>query len=250
MTAQEVVRVLDALQQAGCAVSLSGGWGVDALVGRQTRPHQDLDIDTAHETATLAALERLGYRIEADWRPNRVELTGPGGGRVDVHPLIFDAEGNGYQAGLDGERYQFPAASFVTGRVLGRPVRCLSAAQQVEWHAGYELRDVDRVDLAVLRELAREEQRPAIPAPPPDRRLANRDEALAARAELRQLAERHKATNPRVAPSGALVVGIPDEPGYATLRRLAADAAGVVGGWVNVVAAGTPWAPTTDTAPL
>jgi len=43
----------------------------------------------------------------------------------------------------------------VTGSINGRPVRCLSAAQQIAWHAGYELRDSDHADLAVLHELGR-----------------------------------------------------------------------------------------------
>jgi hypothetical protein len=40
----EVVDVLERLDRAGVPVWLDGGWGVDALVGRQTRPHRDLDL--------------------------------------------------------------------------------------------------------------------------------------------------------------------------------------------------------------
>ena len=106
ITAEQVLTVLDAFQELGCWFSLEGGWGVDALLGHQTRPHRDLDIgiDAVHAAAALAALERLGYEVETDWRPNRVELAAPGRGWVDVHPLTSDAEGNRYQLGLDGER--------------------------------------------------------------------------------------------------------------------------------------------------
>ena len=92
-----------------------------------------------------------GYVVETDWRPNRVELAAPGRGRVDVHPLTSDVDGHRYQAGLHGERHRYPAGCFVVGSVLGRPVRCLSAAQQIAWHQGYEWRDVDLADLALLR---------------------------------------------------------------------------------------------------
>ena len=44
MNAEEVLRILDALEDKGVRYWLSGGWGVDALAGRQTRPHDDLDI--------------------------------------------------------------------------------------------------------------------------------------------------------------------------------------------------------------
>ena len=41
MEAIEVLRVLDALEVAGVRASLTGGWGIDALLGRQTRAHGD-----------------------------------------------------------------------------------------------------------------------------------------------------------------------------------------------------------------
>jgi lincosamide nucleotidyltransferase A/C/D/E len=151
ISAEQVLTMLDALEEAGCWVSLAGGWGVNALVGHETRPRRDLDVDAAHEAAALAALARLGYQVETDWRrPTRVELAAPGRGWVDVHSLTFDAEGNGYQTGLNGERYQCPAASFVTGHLLGRPVRCLSAAQQLEWHGDDVLDRVAEEHLVAL----------------------------------------------------------------------------------------------------
>jgi lincosamide nucleotidyltransferase A/C/D/E len=157
MPVSEVLAVLRALDETGCWVAVEGGWGVDALAGRQTRPHRDLDldIDATQERASLRLLQEMGYTIETDWRPTRVELVAPGRGRVDVHPLTFDAEGNGIQAGLHGERYLYPAASFVTGQIDGQTVRCLSGKQQIEWHSDYELRESDHADLAVLQRLAR-----------------------------------------------------------------------------------------------
>jgi lincosamide nucleotidyltransferase A/C/D/E len=136
-------------------VSLEGGWGVDALAGRPTRRHRDvdLDVDAVQEPLVLAVLDGLGYRIATDQRPTRVELAAADGSRVDMHPLVFDDEGNGVQTGPAGERYVFPAAAFTTGSIAGHSVRCLTAAQQLEWRAGYESRDTDLADLAVLREL-------------------------------------------------------------------------------------------------
>ena len=42
---EEVLAVLQALNASGCRYWLEGGWGVDALAGRQTRTHRDVDID-------------------------------------------------------------------------------------------------------------------------------------------------------------------------------------------------------------
>lgn len=155
MPASEVLRVLAALEAAGCRVWLGGGWGVDALVGRQTRPHRDLDlaVDAAAQAPALVAVERLGYRVETDWRPVRVELVAPAGGWVDLHPVELDASGNGLQAGLDGASFFYPAGCFVSGTVGGRTVGCVSAEQQVVFHSGYPPRDVDIADLALLRGL-------------------------------------------------------------------------------------------------
>ena len=148
----EVVRVLDALDSAGVRAWLEGGWGVDALVGRQTRAHRDvdLDIDTAQEGLVLGVLAELGYAVETDWRPNRVELTAPGRGWVDLHPLEFDLVGNARQRGPNGEVYAFPREWFVDGALAGRPVQCFSLDAQRVFHTGYALRPVDVHDLAQL----------------------------------------------------------------------------------------------------
>src|SRR3954467_1767547 len=132
-SAAEVLRVLRALERARCRAWVAGGWGVDALAGRQTRPHRDLDLalDAGCEAAALNALAPLGYAVETDWRPVRVELAAPGERWVDLHPLVFDADGNGVQAGLDGATFTYPQECFVTGTIGGRTVGCLSAEQQL-----------------------------------------------------------------------------------------------------------------------
>ncbi|MEU4771171.1 aminoglycoside adenylyltransferase [Micromonospora sp. NPDC023644] len=165
MGADEVHTVLAALAAVGCRAWIGGGWGVDALVGHQTRAHRDLDLAVAaeHEAAALRALGRLGYVVETDWRPVRVEVVAEGRGRVDLHPLTFDEAGDGHQAGLDGGSFRWPSGCFTTGTIAGRRVDCISVAQQLLFHSGYEPRDVDRADLAWLHRLA------ARPVPSDDR---------------------------------------------------------------------------------
>jgi lincosamide nucleotidyltransferase A/C/D/E len=154
--ARSVLEVLSALERVSCRAWVAGGWGVDALVGEQTREHRDLDlaIDCECEAAALAALARLGYAIETEWRPVRVELAAPGSRWVDLHPVRFDAHGDGRQAGLDGGHFEYPRGSFMSGVIDGHEVGCLSAELQRRFHTGYELRDVDRHDLALLDRLA------------------------------------------------------------------------------------------------
>jgi lincosamide nucleotidyltransferase A/C/D/E len=159
MTIPRVYAVLDALAGAGCPYWIGGGWGVDALVGRQTRAHRDLDLalPADQESAALEALAALGYLVETDWRPVRVEVAEPGGGRVDLHPIVFDEDGAARQADLDGGSFHYPKECFTTGVIDGRRVPCLSAEQQVAFHDGYQPREVDVLDLRELnRLLARE----------------------------------------------------------------------------------------------
>ena len=44
MHADEVIAVIDWLEQHGAVHVITGGWAVDALVGRATRRHRDLDV--------------------------------------------------------------------------------------------------------------------------------------------------------------------------------------------------------------
>jgi lincosamide nucleotidyltransferase A/C/D/E len=128
----EVLGVAD-LTEAGCSVWVAGGWGVDALVGRQTRLHRDLDLalDARNETDALRALEHRGYRVETDWRPVRVELVAEGRGWVDVHPVVFDATGHGREADLGGGRFDYPPEAFDQGALGGMCVPCLSRDRQL-----------------------------------------------------------------------------------------------------------------------
>jgi lincosamide nucleotidyltransferase A/C/D/E len=113
----------------------------------------DLDIDGTLEEDVLAALRELGYHIETDWRPNRVELAAPGRGWVDVHPLVLDESGNARQAALGGGWHEFPRTFFTVGRLGDMPIPCYSPEAQRLFHSGYQLRDIDKHDLAVLDRL-------------------------------------------------------------------------------------------------
>ena len=152
MLLTEVRAVLDALDEAGITHWLAGGWGVDALVGRETRAHRDLDLlvvaDRLEECVGLLA--RRGYVVETDWLPVRVELVAPGVGWVDLHPVEVEVTGTAVQQGPDETTYRYPAACRVTGSLRGRPVPCLSAERQLEAHTGYPPRPQDTHDLALL----------------------------------------------------------------------------------------------------
>jgi lincosamide nucleotidyltransferase A/C/D/E len=158
MTAADVLLVLDTLESAGVGVWVDGGWGVDAVLERQTRAHDDLDLAVARNDLPRcqAALASLGYAhatAEEPGLPARLVLRGPAGREVDFHPLVFDSEGNGLQELGDAEWGTYPAAGLRgRGRIGGREVRCITPELQLVFHAGYEPAEKDRLDVALLAE--------------------------------------------------------------------------------------------------
>lgn len=149
-----MLEVLDALGVAGLRVWLDGGWGVDALLGRQSRPHDDVDVvvELSAVAEVWAALVPLGFEMTDDLRPTRAVLRTADGRQVDLHPITFDAGGTGWQVGAspDGSDCAYPGGGFASGRIMGRSVPCLAASLQVAHHLGYEPTDRDRADMASL----------------------------------------------------------------------------------------------------
>lgn len=153
MSPHDVHVVLAALGEARAPAWIDGGWGVDALLGAQTRAHADLDLVIAleHVPAAVDALAPLGFRLAEDELPTRFVLATAAGRRVDFHTVAFDTEGAGWQELQDHRRFRYPPEGFRSiGAIDGRSVPCLSAAVQLACHLGYEPDATDRGDMAAL----------------------------------------------------------------------------------------------------
>ncbi len=141
MTPEDVLSVLALLRRAGTDAWIGGGWGIDALVGEQTRDHRDLDLmhRLEQERDVVAALAAAGFAETLDRRPVRSVVTDAAGREIDLHPLVFAADGSATQASLGPDRpFPCPASCFVTGTIGTSTVPCLSADRQVHFHQGYE----------------------------------------------------------------------------------------------------------------
>lgn len=158
MPAEEVLAVVDWLEARGAVHVITGGWAVDALVGRATRPHRDLDVIV--EAGACDGLARWlrgrGYEAVADWLPIRIELR-RGRCGVDLHPMKVDGRGDGVQAGFGTQVFEHRAADRTRGRIGGRRVVVATAARLMELHRGYEPRPEDLHDIALLRRLLQSE---------------------------------------------------------------------------------------------
>jgi len=156
MTSDDVIEIYSKFSELGVRIWIDGGWGVDALLGRQTRPHQDLDI--AIQKKDLATLEHVlgakGYRrikreIE---RPFNFVLGDDEGREIDVHVIVLNKQGNGiYGPAENGHMY--PADSLQgSGTIDGHSVSCISPEWMVKFHSGYELKEKDFKDVSALCE--------------------------------------------------------------------------------------------------
>ena len=159
MPAEEVLAVVDWLEARGAVHVITGGWAVDALVGRATRPHRDLDVIV--EAGACDGLARWlrgrGYEVVVDWLPIRVELR-RGRCGVDLHPMEVDGRGDSVQAGFGTQVFEHRAADRTRGRIGGRRVVIATAARLMELHRGYEPRPEDLHDIALLRRLLQSDE--------------------------------------------------------------------------------------------
>jgi lincosamide nucleotidyltransferase A/C/D/E len=130
MTSHDVIRVVDGLHLSGIQLVVAGGWGVDALVGQQTRAHHNLDIVVDHDQSksALEALLALGYDHITASGARRFTARTRDGRSVDIESM----PSNDRHANEPGRGYYQPSDGFDgRGFIVGRPVRCLSAMAQV-----------------------------------------------------------------------------------------------------------------------
>jgi lincosamide nucleotidyltransferase A/C/D/E len=151
MTAEEAAGLIRLFEENGIEVYVDGGWAVDALLGEQTRAHQDLDIalPQKHVARLRDLLSLKGYREQPrpdTWECNFV-LADAGGNEVDVHSYTLDEAGNN----VGGVAYK---REHLTGRgvINHYAVKCISPEWLIRFHSGYALDENDYRDVGALCE--------------------------------------------------------------------------------------------------
>lgn len=150
----DVINILQLLEANLIESWVDGGWCVDALLCRQTRPHSDLDIviqqKDAQKTRDLLAARGFKDVERADTQPWNFVLSDALGHQVDLHVIVFDAERNGLYGPVE-KGVMYPAGSLAgTGFIDLHPVKCISPEYLVKFHTGYQLREVDFKDVSAL----------------------------------------------------------------------------------------------------
>lgn len=164
--AEDAVSIYQSLSAANIFVWLSGGWGIDALLREQTRPHKDLDIIMLADDVVRMRdlLGRAGYALHELWSenswivdsfgneiPTAFVLQDSEGRMVDAHAMHLDDQGTGLPAWA-GEGLVFQRDDLAgEGEIAGLAVRCLSPEMQMLAHTGYDLPHQQARDLELLR---------------------------------------------------------------------------------------------------
>ena len=162
----ELVLIMDAFEADGIPYWLAGGWGIDALLGRRTRRHRDVDIVIGdfevYEPKARRVLMRLGFaHVNMDmggvWMPSRSNFGDEAGHRVEL--LGVDWEHLRAVMAMDPAHGHEPPSSadelaaqvFTIGAVDGRNVPCLTGPAQELFHTGFPLEPAAQADIDLLR---------------------------------------------------------------------------------------------------
>lgn len=156
MEARDVIDVVLLFEQAGIDIWVEGGWGIDALLGSQTRDHGDLDliVDAPRASDARALFINGGYEIIFEDLPGHVSFEDPTGRAVDLSFAVADRYGDRWNINrtVGNGDPDYPFDCFTYGWIGGHKVGCLGPDAQLAHHLGYEIEAVDKWDAALLRD--------------------------------------------------------------------------------------------------
>ena len=155
MKGADVIEIVERLNHGGVNVWLNGGWGIAALLGKQTRDHNDLDITVpaSQRGAFDTVMGDMGFsvsRVDNDFNWVLVDATER---VVDVHLVDLDETTiDKHGKAIYGPRgLAFDVGSLEgTGIIEGKSVRCETAEFQVHGHTTYTPDENDYCDVLAL----------------------------------------------------------------------------------------------------
>lgn len=151
MRAETVSAIYAYLVERGVRIWIDGGWCVDALLGKQTREHPDLDValDREDEEKFIEHMGVLGYAKrrddnDTDWHYVLVDGQGRG---VDVHVFAYDESGR-HVYGI-----AYPHGSLTgKGTIDGHVVDCVAPEFMFAFKTAYTPGEKDLRDVRALSE--------------------------------------------------------------------------------------------------
>jgi len=146
----DAVEIITYAEDNGINIWLDGGWGVDALLGEETRVHNDIDL-FVEESNSKKIIELLKEKCFSEVTETFTTLShtvwkDTKGRIVDLH--IFNYNEQGYLI-FEGETYPSNVFSGI-GKIGDKTVKCIDAENQVLFHQGYEHDENDMHDVMLL----------------------------------------------------------------------------------------------------
>ena len=93
ITEKDAIDLIMLAEELEINVFIDGGWGVDALLGEQTREHQDIDLFVEERQAVrfIHALHQQGFkeRTETYSTPQHIVFADADGRTVDLHLFTY-----------------------------------------------------------------------------------------------------------------------------------------------------------------
>ena len=149
---KDAIEIISYAEENGIDIWLDGGWGVDALLGEETRSHNDIDlfVDKSNSKKFIEIIKEKGFAevIEAYTTADHTVLQDAKGRIIDLH--IFEFDEKGYLV-FEGETYP-PNVFSGIGKIGDKVVKCIDAENQVLFHLGYEHDENDIHDVRLLCE--------------------------------------------------------------------------------------------------
>lgn len=166
ITAEKVIEIYTKLLAHNIPIWFTGGWGIDALLGEQTRDHKDLDVIMSRDDVfrMCEIMTKRGYVLKDYWLENQFVKDAEGNEiatafvlvddnqcEFDVHAILIDENGNGIPVWAEDDAFMFTKAELAgKGNILRYAVNCITADSQMKCHAGYELPEKHKKDLQLL----------------------------------------------------------------------------------------------------
>jgi lincosamide nucleotidyltransferase A/C/D/E len=149
---EDAIEIISYAVDNGIDIWLDGGWGVDALLGTQTRVHNDIDlfVEKINSKKFIDIIKEKGFsEIEEAYTTASHTVWKDTKGRIiDLHIFEFNEQGN---LVFEGETYSGDVFSGI-GKISNKVVKCISAENQVLFHLGYEHDENDVHDVRLLCE--------------------------------------------------------------------------------------------------
>lgn len=147
---EDAIEIILYAEENEIDIWLDGGWGVDALLGGETRSHNDIDlfVEEKNGKTFIEILKEKGFTevVEAYTTTDHTVWKDDNDRIIDLHVFEFNEQGD---LVFEGESYPSNVFSGI-GKIGDKVVKCINAENQILFHLGYEHDENDVHDVRLL----------------------------------------------------------------------------------------------------